>query len=217
LLSRLTTKSTSSQSSRKYILAQVQGLSLDITKLASDNDEHRVEFVHSQPGQTITWDVTLNLFGTPQDTYSNLKIVDQYPSFLSISNIKGGGTDDGSKITWDLGTKKGGQDLEFSYQGTIAANTPDTQADNIIRASATDVFDVDDDTTIIVSQSPAQFGGGIENEPGVANPISNSNSSTPKDATEKFGANGALISGLLLFPVVLISGIIFFGYRRVHQ
>jgi len=204
-------------SQSQYRLAQA-GLLMDITKLASDNDEKKVEFVHTQPGQTLSFDLSLVLGGDAQATFPDLKIVDVYPSFLAVSSITGGGTDDGSKITWDIGDKAGGQTLTFSYQAQVAASLADVQADNLATASATDIPDDEDDTTIIVKNKPLQVFNNVTNTTNTTNTATGGTTNTTGRSTgggtANFGVNASLIAGLVVLPVALIAGVLFVGARR---
>ena len=76
------------------------------------------------PGDTIKY--TISFSNTGQITATNVILVDDYDETLieSVANITGGGMDDGSTITWELGALADGEGDLISYEATLKGTLP---------------------------------------------------------------------------------------------
>jgi len=76
------------------------------------------------PGDTIRYTITYS--NTGEITATNVILVDDYPETLiaSIDNIAGDGEDDGSAITWQLGTLSPREPSSVHYEATLKETLP---------------------------------------------------------------------------------------------
>jgi hypothetical protein len=184
-----------------------------IDKLGSDNDQTDVEFVHTKPGELVDFEITIETQGTA--AYTNVRLVDDYPDFLQISDITEAGTVSGGKITWNLGNRLGEETIVVRYSARIPSSAKDGTFDNVAEVSSTGVEPINDDVSLVIESDPVQIipttGATVAVPSGRTITTDGEGSSVPV-----VGVDARLIAALLALPLLVISGILITGLRRAR-
>jgi hypothetical protein len=185
-----------------------------INKLGSDNDQSKVEFVHTKPGAVVDFEITVTTEGTASQT--NVILKDDFPDFLQISGITEGGVVSGGKITWNFGNRAAGEKIVVRYRGTIPSTAKDGSFDNVAEVSSAGVEPLNDDTTIIIESDPA-----VRQIPTNGSTVAISSGTTISgpggDSTVPVvGVDARAMAALLALPLLVIAGILITGMRRAR-
>ena len=147
------------------------------------------------PGDTVQYTIE---YENPGDaTLLNVIIVDDPDEnyIASISNISDGGTYDGDKITWNIGTLNPLDSGSVTYKATLKGPSVfplgSTNIDNTATIDSDETEPLSDDARVTVTTGPVPVGGTV----------------VPVDKT-------AVLARWLGLPAVLVAGIRWFTLRR---
>jgi len=117
---------------------------LVVTKTVSDDDETNVK--NNSVNNQENFNYTINIENTGGKA-TNVHIVDDYDEGLINITDSDGGTDDGSKITWDTASLDHGETLTYNISAKVKnLNQGDYNAPNTVTATADQTNPVSDST-----------------------------------------------------------------------
>lgn len=195
---------------------------IEILKLATDADEAGKEFVRATPGSEVSYEITLQARGTSGETYTSVVVVDDYPVGIEPVSIGNGGVDNGSTITWSVGTMMAGDVVVLGYDSRIDSGAADGNYENVASVTANGVLPTEDDSTVIVD-SRATSGAGQDSDElpgstgGAGSTTAGSGGSTSASGTDVVvGIQGWQLAAAVAVPAAVVVLVIALGLRRVR-
>jgi hypothetical protein len=205
----------------QYRLAQASPPTegFEITKAASDADEQQVEFVHTEPGGSLLFEIIVEVKGSGA-SFTDVEVFDDYPDELTVETITGGGIDDGDTITWDLGTLTNGDVVNLSYTARVSSSATDGMIDNVAEVSGNGATPMSDDTTIVIGSEPRDTTNVTFTTIDTTNGTNVTNvppGSTPTSNVPVVGVESWLMTLLLALPIVALGTALLLGWRRARN